>query len=269
MSWFHRLSEMTGEEIIVKDSLTYAGNWVHHLDATMRFPIQRRLTTNECVLDYDGVTEGYKLLIINYLKDVDFKFSAWDSSETGLHIHFWTNLTSKHMKVALVLELNDRLVAKFGQKLQTDTAPIKQGVIRAEDSMHPVKGDIKTLREDNLGAVYFNYVSTEMCMTLNGYASDTKQVDANTGPRDTGAHGCVTALETTPLTDGRKRALFALISYYKGDSDIVEKLGKWMSFQGMTLNTGTLRALIRSNSGKVGCRYRHELLDELGVEWIE
>lgn len=79
---------------------------------------------------------------------------------------------------------------------------------------------------------------------------------------------CIRFLESEDfgkLETGRKRALFVLASHYKDELEQLARLKDWNE----TVLNGYLRsdmiaASARSTTGKVGCKYVHELLESIG-----
>ncbi len=71
------------------------------------------------------------------------------------------------------------------------------------------------------------------------------------------------------LADGRQRAMFILASYFKRkglpDDLAYEKIQAWNQYHlNSYLKPMQIRACIRSNKGLIGCKYRKQLLAELG-----
>lgn len=77
------------------------------------------------------------------------------------------------------------------------------------------------------------------------------------------------------IQDGRKRVAFILISYYKklglSDDEIYSKLIDWKHSvlnEYDNIQDFWIKSAISSNKGTVGCRYKKEILTELGISNI-
>ena len=268
---FDTIHKMTAEAVIVKDALKYESSlWKLYFDANNAHPVQRQLTSQEIVLDFDGLSEAMKVIVCNYIDEAGLKFIAWDSSDSGIHIHFWTSIYGKVQKIKLAEMISEKVYNAF--KIPNDINPMRQQVIRAEYSKHPKKGVVKTFRYCNFGDYFMNYVDYTTSQRLNGIKeSKVKLVSSASPSNELGQHGCINYIESNQFTDGRKRLLFVLTSYYKNsmsDGDLFKKLRQWADRQSWNIHDGYLRGQIHASRGLVGCNFRHELLEELGHGFI-
>lgn len=274
--WYHTnflktLSDINCAPIEVKDATVYESpKWVEYDKRFYKFPIQRRILKNECVLDFDKVTDITAEMIVKYMKETGMKFNAWRSSKNGLHIHFFTNVVGKFHKIKLVEIISSRIDELFGVK--NDINPMRQEFIRCEYSVHPQKDEIKTPLWLGINPLF---PENEIPYNI------LKVIEQNLTPLDDKGNlivkspqkslenppKCVKYILSNAFADGRKRLLFALASWYKNllpDEEILKILKTWAKRQGMIISDYKIRAIIRSTNGTAGCTYRHMLLEELG-----
>ena len=262
-----------GVPIIVKDAEVYeSSNWVPYTQCQTKYPIQRKLLPTECVMDFDKVTDIQVTLITNYLKSTGIKFNAWKSSNTGMHVHFFCNVTNKYEKIELVHIVSSRVEELFGVK--NDINPMRQEFIRCEYSYHPKKGTQKLPLYLGINPLF--YVNSFPHEIMSIVAKNVPKLDENGRPiiknlpkSLENPPKCVRYILSNRFTDGRKRLLFALAGWYKNlipDEEILKLLKEWAQKQDMNISDYKIRATIRSTNGTVGCRYRHLLLEELGHE---
>jgi len=267
-NYFDELSDITGEELQFKNALVYdSSDWRAFKDLTVSLPVQRRLTAGECIFDLDGISTFKLNAIIAWFDDQGLIFSAWRSSETGAHIHFFTDIYGKERKKELVTYMSKRLEEKWG--ISTDIAPMGHGVIRAEFSYHPIKQTQKVLIFSNIRAFRaINIIPSEIKAHLDTVPD--APIKGRSGEREGKAPKCIKLILNNSFNDGRKRLLFAVVSWFKGsglsDDEIFEKSREWADRQGCDVSTRQIRATIASSSGLVGCRYRHALLEEMGFD---
>lgn len=265
------LTELNGEPLLFKHSDTYESNlWVTADKCHTYYPIQRKLGKKECVFDLDHVSKAAMSQIPKWLEAIDFKFQAWQSSDDGMHIHFWTEIEGKEQKKLLVQEMARRLEERFGVK--NDLGPMGHGHIRTEYSVHPRKLTTKILITSNLTRLfYINDVSPSIKeKVLKMKVSDPSELKSNSGERDGKCPTCMKYILGHRFADGRKRMMFVVASWYKGsgldDKAAAKKTWEWCQSQGHFTHYSKVWATVNSSNGTVGCRYRHSLLEEIGVD---
>lgn len=262
------LQEITGVPSIYNDSTKYNHqNWTTLEYCQSDFPVQRKLTKFECVFDLDDVSEWNIQTIPRWLKEIGFKFIAWQSGPNGLHIHFWTDLSGKEAKKKITRLMAKNLEDKFG--IKNDLGPMGHEHIRTEFSYHPVKGYQKTFIMSNISPLYSkNELSDEMKKKVADKTISLPTTNYNNGIRDGKTPKCIRYILSNKFADGRERLIFTLVSWYKGsgldDDQILTKIEEWCQSQDYYMSKNNILAKIRSSAGRVGCRYRHELLEELG-----
>ena len=262
------LYEMTGVQPTFKNSLQYySTDWTTLDFCEVEFPVQRRLTKYECVFDLDDVSQWNIHMIPKWLNSTGFKFIAWQSGPSGLHIHFWTNVAGKEEKKLVTQLLAEKIEDKFG--IKNDIAPMGHGHIRAEFSFHPIKGYRKTFRLANISPLFpKNDLSPEIMKKVDNISRFTPQSTSFNAPIDGKTPKCIRYMTSNQFSDGRERIIFSLISWWKGaglsDDAIFNKLFDWCNSQNYHIGAGQLKSKIRSSQGRVGCRYRHQLLEDLG-----
>lgn len=262
------LQTITGIHSLYNNSDRYDHqNWTTLEYCDVKYPVQRKLTKFECVFDLDDVTEHNIQVIPMWLKSIDFKFVAWQSGPAGLHIHFWTDVSGKEAKKEITRIMAVNLEEKFG--IKNDIAPMGHEHIRTEFSFHPNKGYQKTFLMSNISSINpKNDLSIEMKKKVADRCVSSPISRSNNGERDGKTPKCIRYILSNNFADGRERLIFALISWFKGsgldDEQITTKIQSWCESQNYNMPYGHILAKIRSSSGKVGCRFRHELLEELG-----
>lgn len=260
-----------GHPVMVKDSLCYeSSKWAPHPNRAYEFPVQRKLLKNECVLDFDDVYDASAEIILNYLRSTGLKFNAWRSSDTGVHIHFFANVSGKYHKIQLVEIVASRLYELFGVK--NDINPMRHEIIRCEYSMHPQKKRKKLPMWCGINPVFPDNIFPQEI--LNTIEKNVPPLDENGYPIVKNAPKsldnppkCIKYIMTNRFVDGRKRLLFVLASWFKNlvpDEEILEILKEWSTKQGMSIPTYKIRTTIKSTNGTAGCKYRHYVLEELG-----
>lgn len=260
---------VSGYTPLYKNSLQYeCKDWREYEKLDVYPPVQRELCRNECVLDFDNVSAIDKQVICDYYKNAGLKFWAWESSESGLHIHFWVDIIGKQAKKKLVAELTRGARETLG--IACDIQPMSHGVIRAEHSASPKHGFIKREFMQNLPVLNpINNLSPQMKQLVMTDEEAAKHAVGRVGAKNGKAPKCVKYMLSHQFTDGRVRILFALISFWKAskvnDIDILSNATAWCQTQKYYYPKGKLIACIKSSNGRVGCAYRHSLLEELGV----
>lgn len=262
---FKTLEELHGD-ILYKNAEIYASSdWRKFRDLD-KYPVQRQLGELECVFDLDNVSEYHMIMIPQWLNDGGFKFNAWKSSETGMHIHFMTQIRGKENKKALVKLLAKKLEDKFGVK--NDLGPMGHNVIRMEYGVHPTKKTQKTLLFNNCGTLFpINEIDDAVLAQIE---MDRPAVQANSGERGGKIPSCIKYILSHKFADGRERLTFTLISWFKGsgrtDTETHALVFDWCKKQNYNINSRLLWSKVKSCTPRVGCRYRHDLLQELGVD---
>lgn len=262
------IEDVTEGKVYYKDSETYNGLWVEYNFLQVKHPSQRKLTKGECVLDFDNVTDSQCNMIIAWLDALRFKYTAWKSSKTGMHIHYWVDVRGKEPLKHIVKKMADKIEAQFG--ISVDTQPMNHGFIRCEFSYHPEKGEQKTLIKNTVNIIDpINPVPQRIKESLpeNEFITftggKTKEVDGKM-PK------CIRYILSHQFSDGRQRLLFVLASWYKANNkshnEIVELCYEWAKRQDYAISRGKISAFVNSTGGKVGCKFRHELLEEIGVD---
>lgn len=268
MDWIKILSEIDGLPPFKNSNIYESSDWRDWRDLTT-FPVQRELTRRECVFDLDDVTSLHMTLIPNYLKETGLKFIAWQSGPNGMHIHFWTQIVGKQSKKALVKYMASKLEEMFG--IKNDLGPMGQGIIRCEESKHPNKGYQKTHLMTNLSPLF---PINEIPPSVLEKVSDLEPTEGQMKPRNTVRDGkiptCMKYILSHQFSDGRKRLLFIVVSWWKGNGNSEQEIFKlcreWAIKQNWSISNRTIWSTIKSTNGKVGCTYRHTLLEELGVD---
>ena len=262
------LQELNKEPSLYNDSKVYnEQNWKHLPDCTLKFPIQRKLGKYECVFDLDDVSEWNIQMIPKWLKEIGFKFIAWQSGTNGLHIHFWINLANKEAKKATVMLMAKNIETKFG--IKNDSAPMGHGHIRTEFSIHPTKGYKKTHIMTNLTPLFYvNELSFKMKKKVANICSYEPQSTNNSMSKDGKTPKCIRYMLSNTFSDGRERIIFSLISWFKASGldnfDILVKIKEWCEKQNYIISDNVINSKINSSQGRVGCRFRHQLLEDLG-----
>lgn len=265
------LTELNGEPLLYKHSATYEGSeWVEAGKCHTYYPIQRKLGARECVFDLDHVSRAAMVQIPKWLDAIDFKYQAWQTSADGMHIHFWTEVEGKERKKVLVEEMSKKFEERFGVK--NDLGPMGHGHIRTEGSVHPEKGTTKTLLSSNLRRLFFiNDLTPSVREKVFKFEpSDPSKLISNAGERDGKCPTCMKYILGHRFADGKKRLMFCVASWYKGsgldDKAAAKKTWEWCQSQGSFINYSKVWATIHSSNGTVGCRFRHSLLEEIGVD---
>lgn len=261
------LEEINGD-VLYKNSATYDSyDWRLKKDCDCIFPIQRKLGRYECVFDLDGIDEMDMQFIPQWLDGIGFKFMAWQTSDSGMHIHFWTDMFGKEIKKEIVRQMVDKLEKKFG--VVNDIGPMGHGHIRAEYSIHPKKLTVKKLLKSNISPLFYkNELSLEMKQKVSKMASLGPVFTPAAGVRDGKTPTCVRYMLSNTFSDGRERIIFALISWWKAsgltDDQIFKNVTEWCMKQHYQMSSAMIMSKIKCSKANVGCRYRHALLEELG-----
>jgi len=233
-------------------------DWRLRKDCSEEYPIQRRLCDKEIVADFDGLKFEDFSIIQDWFIEHQFKFALYNSG-AGVHIHFFTPVTSKYQKVQILKDIEK----KIGYKI--DTNPTKSNHIRAEDSFHPTKGYQKKLIYSNLSVFfYINELSIDYLRNLSKY----EPREALNKP-EIGTRQCMKYILNNSFANGRKRLMFCVVSHYKSqgmkDEDIFTLTKDWCNKQpNFWINNTSIWGSIGTSTGLVKCSYRHELLTELG-----
>jgi len=262
------IEDISGERPLYKNSKSYnSADWRDYADLTEKYPVQRKLTSFECVFDLDHVSEMQITLIPKWLKETGLKFIAYKSGPEGLHIHFWSDVYGKLQKKALTTHMASKLEEMFGVK--NDLGPMGHGHIRCENSFHPKKGYQKEFLLSTVNIIDpINEISANIRRLLPNV--DLKPIQGKTGMRRGKSPKCIKYILSHQFSDGRERLLFVIASWYKAngvdDADNVDKCMEWARRNGKFMSRQKVWATVKSNTGTVGCTYRHALLEELGVD---
>lgn len=255
------------EPVLYKDSTVYnSNNWKLLHQCIEMFPIHRRLTTYECVFDLDKLSPTHFVTIPQYLHETGLKFVAFKTSHNGMHIHFWCDIRGKNQKRALVEHMASKIETIFGVK--NDLLPMGHQFIRAEYSFHPRKNYQKVPIFWNVS--YLDYVNS-IDIALKAKIT-TVEFDSDVNPTTGGKlTTCMRYILGHSFSDGRDRLLFAIISWYKSEGKTADETVKiawdWCKKQpNFHTSKGKLYAKYNSSTGQVGCRWRHAILEELGVD---
>ena len=256
------------EPVLYKDSLVYhSKNWKPYNQCINDFPVHRKLTMYECIFDLDGLSSMHFKTIPEYLNETGLKFIAFKTSNNGMHIHFWVDIYGKHQKKALVEHMSQSIETIFGVK--NDILPMGHGFIRAEYSFHPIKNTQKVPIFYNISDLdYVNNIDKKLRDKVTGVEFNVSETHSISGGNLT---TCMKRILGGVWADGRDRMLFAIISWFKADGksdkEICDIAYKWSKKQpGFYISKGTIYAKIKSSTGKVGCTYRHAILEELGED---
>lgn len=256
--------EITGSEPEFKNSLDYASrDWRPYSELTVDYPIQRKLYSNECVLDLDKISKGLKMSICKWLDANGLKFTAWESSDEGLHIHFFCNYSSHEAKVEIVKRVGNNIYNHFN--VQNDINPMRQEFIRAEFSFKPMRKAQKRLFYHNRPILFaINFFFNVPISAPNRPISNIKNSLDSQGRMPQ----CMRYILSHRFTDGRKRLLFVVASWYKanGYEDVVGRSLDWARKQDLFIGKGTVESIVKSTNGQVGCSFRHQILEELGID---
>lgn len=265
------LKDIDHELPLFKNSTQYASSdWREFGDLTVVWPIQRKLTTHECVWDFDHVNEFEMKMINNWLAQVGFKFISWQSSPSGMHIHFWTKVHGKEQKKMLTEYLAEQLEKRFG--LKNDLGPMGHGHIRTEFSIHPRKGNVKEFLMSTVSPLFpFNDIPDEIYLKVTNFDPKSVKIKGKVGENEEGEiPSCMKYIIGHKFADGRERLTFALISWYKAsghtNDEIFDLVYEWCKRQDYRIMPWQLKGKIATSSGQVGCTYRHRILEELGVD---
>jgi hypothetical protein len=227
-----------------------------------RYYVNRKLCLKEIVADYDGIDIDIKQKIINWYKDSGFKFAAYSSSDSGLHIHFFTQLVNKYHKKQFLAYIQK----KSGFKV--DDGPIMRGWIRAEDSIHPRKGCKKELIYSNLRPFFYtNELDDSIIQKV--ISQPTQELDISKIKPEKNKPRSIKLMENNVFANGRKRIMFCLISWYvsqkKTNDEVYALITEWMSKQpNCYIPNSMIYGSIHSSKGAVRDSYRIKLLKELG-----
>ena len=259
-----------GASVLYKNSYSYnCPDWREFEDLTVANPVQRKLAPNECVLDFDGIDDMTAQLLPQYLTDKGFRHITWRSSSTGIHVHFFTQYTSKSIKKAIVNMVAEPLERRFG--LVNDIMPMGHGHIRCEWGFHPEKGEQKKFVASNIGTLFYeNYIDAKDLPKVSSNQATSAQNGALIGTVKGKIPTCMKYILGTKLSDGKKRLFFAVVSWYKatgGSKDEVAALVRsWSEMQGQQWSVKQFNATWNSCAGSVGCKFRHQILEELGLD---
>lgn len=262
------IEDISGYQPLYKNSLQYeSADWRAFKDLTVKEPVQRKLTPTECVMDLDHVSEMDMVIIPNWLKSTGMKFIAWQSGPNGMHIHFWANVYGKEAKKQLTDFFASKLEEKFGVK--NDLLPMGHGHIRAENSIHPEKGYRKEMLMLNINVVDpINHIPPQITEKLINVSVNIPT--GNNTIRNGKVPKCIRYMLSHQFSDGRERMLFAIASWYKAneytDDENMQECLEWCKRQNYMISPHKIKATINSSTGKVGCRYRHNLLEDIGVD---
>lgn len=266
------LDEILPADLEYKNSLDYASkDWrqAHDIDVTL--PVQRRLANNELVFDFDHITDDTANILCNFCEGADIKYFAWKSGPEGLHIHMWLNYSySLELRKRIVEVLSQNITAFSG--VQNDINPMRQGVIRAEWSVHPEKGYQKIPFRYNLNHLFYkNPVPSEILVKAQAAQEEICTTSGRTGPRDGKVPTCMKYILSHMFADGRQRLLFAVTSWYKSQAPelnrdaAISKIMAWAQKQGVH-NLWQVPYMYDASEARCGCTYRHSVLEELGVD---
>jgi len=228
----------------------------------------RKLCKYEIVVDFDNVSHDQKTQILTWFIKHNFLFVIYTSSETGLHLHFFSKYKNKFHKRKL-LELIEQDL-----KIPIDSGPVMRGWIRAEDSVHPVKKTIKTLLYTNISKLA--YLSPLFYTNELSYSTHKKVLsqsilgDEIILSPETETPKSIRYMLSHKFTDGRSRIIFCLMSYWKDkgldNNKIFENTKEWLRKQNYYIQDHKIWASIYSNKARVRDNYRLNLLNELGVD---
>lgn len=268
-NYYKKLIEIDNEEPLFKNSYDYKSSDWRAFNDLDQWPVQRKLTTHECVFDLDHLTPIQIQLIPNYLKETGLKFMAWQTSDSGLHIHFWVNLYGKHQKKALVKFMAQKLESTFG--IKNDLGPMGHGHIRTEFSFHPQKLTCKTLLMSTMSDLFpQNELPPSLLQKVAGLTSSDAFKSVNNSKLNGKSPMCIKYILNHKLHDGRERLLFAIISWFKAnklsEQEIFQRSYDWCKMQDYHISTSHIWAKIKTSTGQVGCSFRHQVLEELGVD---
>jgi hypothetical protein len=260
-----------GEEMpLFKDSEHYdSKRWVKRQECETERPIQRMLSKHECVLDYDDITLPLQQQLLDWLDSIEFKYEAWMSSPTGLHIHFLTPMVGHEKKKAMVSYISQKIYELFN--IANDDNPMSQGIIRAEHSIHPKKGCEKILLRAKIPRLF---PMNELTPTVMQKVFEMSSRGAPTGISNSGLKGkkcrtCMNYILSNRFRDCRKRLMFTVASHFVAQklpkSECLHLTWQWAKQQG-GITYSEVYASVNSSNGRVGCHTRHKLLEEVGVD---
>ena len=262
------LHDIAEETILYKNSAQYESrDWLPLKMITVANPVQRKLLANECVFDFDNIDEEKANLICAWLKDAQLKFIAFMSSPTGLHVHFFCDIFKQDQKKTLVRIMSRKIEELFN--IKNDINPMNQQFIRSELSIHPKKNVTKRQIFCNINQIdYINFIPIEL---KNQLSESMEYVGASVSGSDKGlAPKCIKFITSNSFADGRMRLIFVLASWYIGSKKSKQEtftlLKTWCKKQNYNVSSSKLWATIACSEGRVGCRYRHELLEDLGFD---
>ena len=266
---------------LFKDSEHYdSKRWVQRQECVTERPIQRMLSEHECVLDYDNISLPQQQELLDWFDEIEFKYEAWMSSPTGLHIHFFTPLTGRDKKRSLVEIVGNKIDLKFSYKdkndeivytIKHDIYPMHSNFIRAEYSIHPKKGCEKILLRAKIPRLFpFNELTpTVMQKVFEMSSTGAPMTISNSGLKGTKCRTCMNHILSNRFHDCRKRLMFTVASHFVAQklpkSECVHLTWQWAKQQG-GITYSEVYASVMSSSGRVGCNMRHKLLEEVGVD---
>lgn len=260
-----------GEQMpLFKDSEQYdSKRWVQRQECVTERPIQRMLSEHECVLDYDNTSLPQQQELLDWLDEIEFKYEAWMSSPTGLHIHFFTPLTGRDKKMAMVSYVSQKIYEKF--LMMNDENPMSQGFIRAEHSIHPKKRFEKILLRAKIPRLFpMNELTpTVMQKVFEMSSTGAPMSISNSGLKGNKCRTCMNYILSNKFSDCRKRLMFTVASHFVAQklpkSECLHLTWQWAKQQG-GITYSEVYASVNSSSGRVGCNMRHKLLEEAGVD---
>lgn len=266
------LCALNGEPLLFKHSNNYESkDWVYVNKCCTFYPVQRKLGTKECVFDLDHVSPAAMKQIPLWLESIGFKFQAWKTSTDGMHIHFWTPIEGKFRKKTLVQELSKKIEEMFNVK--NDLGPMGHNHIRTEWSKHPRKGTVKVPLSGALSRLFFenDIDSTTREKVFKSEPSDPSKLKSNSGVRDGKCPTCIKYIMSHQFVDGRQRLMFVVASWFKSscngdDKEATRLTWEWIKSQNIMIPYSKVWSTVKSSNGTVGCRYRHDLLEELGID---
>lgn len=240
----------------------------------------RQVLPEELVLDIDSddINRAKEVanLLCERLNDVKFNYSLWKSGGKGYHIHIFFPELLEHKtneRITLKKKLTKWIAGEYFKKDVCTSNCSSKTLIALERAKHRKSGKPKSLilfghnREDKNKIPEDVLINTKQELKSWEKIDFIPIIDGDTPP-------CIKFImgeEFASYKECRGRALFVLTSFYMRqmtNEEVYIKLKGWRDkvLKGYTKITNyKIKATIASNKGAVGCPYRKELLDEIGI----
>lgn len=275
---FHtRLNNMGRHKWIRFNSKEYKELYEDH---SIISPNHREVLPCEVVIDVDEKKhfESHRKELQRILDLKKLNYSLWDSGNNGTHAHlFYEGLdkfTLEDRRVLKELIIKHVCGEDFIKKAKVDLQLCGRHMIRAEYGTHERTHYCKTIVKSN-NHLRTNKIPEEVIEKFKVVKERMKnwkpveKLEFNGGKMK-----CIQFFlsdDFVACKDGRKNAMFALASYFKGKGDrneqIYEKLTHWNHYKLHDhLKNGSIMSTIKSTKGTMTCRGFCNVLKMVGKE---